>query len=216
MMDELGKLVQNLAVIIIITTFLELLMPSNKLQRYVQLILGLFVIVIILNPVLAFLDKKTEFEMGSWSGFAQGKRLETILAEGKSLSEESQKKAVGEYQGRLEKQMAALVKLIPGVEEVEVTVKLMGGQSFDMSGGIEEVFVEVKAAGGNMENFDGASEVAPVEPVEINKIGGEAAATSGNETKGKQKNNIKFQIISTICDFYGLDRERVKVRILRS
>ncbi|HBT20434.1 MAG TPA: stage III sporulation protein AF [Peptococcaceae bacterium] len=82
-MEKLGQLVQNLAVIIIITTFLELLVPNSKMGRYIQLFLGLFIIVMILNPVLNFLDGSKNLDFFSWAGSNGSDQLETILAEGK-------------------------------------------------------------------------------------------------------------------------------------
>ena len=72
-MNALKELVRSLAVIIIFTSFMEMLLPNSKMKNYVRLVLGLFVIVIILNPVLAFLDSSKDFSIQAWIEPSQNK-----------------------------------------------------------------------------------------------------------------------------------------------
>ena len=200
LMEKLGQLVQNLAVIIIITTFLELLVPNSKMGRYIQLILGLFIIVMILNPVLDFLDGSKNLDYFSWAGSGGSDQLETILAEGKNISEENWEEAVEIYGENLEKQMAALIGLIPGIEKAEVDVKLKPVDSFNTADSIEEVIVEAQASG---ESKSGV--VSPVKPIEIKE---KKSADNG------EFENLKSKILTSLSDFYGIDRKLIKVNII--
>ncbi|NLO89644.1 MAG: stage III sporulation protein AF [Clostridia bacterium] len=198
-MEKLGQLVQSLAIIIIITTFLELLVPNSKMRRYIQLVLGLFIIVMILNPVLDFLDGSKNLDYFSWADSGGRVQLETILAQGKKISEENRKEAVEIYGKNLEKQMAALIGLIPGIEKAEVKVKLKSGDPFYSADSIEEVIVEAQATG------EGKREVvSPVKPVEIKE---KKSADDG------EFENLKSRILTSLSDFFGIDRELIKVNI---
>lgn len=116
-MDSLRELVRSLAVIIILTSFIEMILPDAQMKRYTRLILGLFVILLILNPVLVFLDDGSGFAAQGWASPDDSSRLEEILDDAQQISGQSQEAAIKQYAGRLEQQISALVKLAPEVED---------------------------------------------------------------------------------------------------
>ena len=107
-MDVLKEMVRSLAVIIIFTSFLEMVLPNSKMKGYTRLILGLFVIIIVLNPVITLLDSGTDYSIEAWSSPPQNRELETIFQDAKDLAANSQESAMNEYCSRVEQQIAAL------------------------------------------------------------------------------------------------------------
>ncbi|MGE5507992.1 MAG: stage III sporulation protein AF [Chitinophagales bacterium] len=51
-MVQLTAWVQHLVLLVLVVSFLELVAPENALRRYVQLVVGLLVLVAVLNPVV--------------------------------------------------------------------------------------------------------------------------------------------------------------------
>jgi stage III sporulation protein AF len=63
-MDWISDWIRQIILIIFIATFIDLLLPSTSLERYVKLIMGLIIIVSILQPVLQLVlseDKWSKF-----------------------------------------------------------------------------------------------------------------------------------------------------------
>jgi stage III sporulation protein AF len=63
-MEWVSDWIRQIILIIFIATFIDLLLPSSSLERYVKLIMGLIIIVSILQPVLQLIlrdDKWSEF-----------------------------------------------------------------------------------------------------------------------------------------------------------
>ena len=65
-MDGLKTLIRNLAFILLLATFLELLLPGEKMRGFVRTIMGLFVIAAILAPLTNFLDLSYQNEVPAW------------------------------------------------------------------------------------------------------------------------------------------------------
>ncbi|NLL19743.1 MAG: stage III sporulation protein AF, partial [Clostridia bacterium] len=56
MMEMFQELTRNLVLLLLLATFLEMLLPKSDLTRYIRLVVGLFVLLTILQPVLDLFD----------------------------------------------------------------------------------------------------------------------------------------------------------------
>ncbi len=61
-MQFLTEWISNIILLILLATILELLLPNSSLQRYVKMVVGLLLLVIILSPLLSILSK----DVDSW------------------------------------------------------------------------------------------------------------------------------------------------------
>ncbi|UJF31258.1 stage III sporulation protein AF [Paenibacillus hexagrammi] len=56
-MDWLGGWLKSVIMVILLATFVDLLLPSNTMQRYVKTVLSLFVLLTLLSPVMQLFQK---------------------------------------------------------------------------------------------------------------------------------------------------------------
>lgn len=205
-MDSLKELVRNLAAIIILTSFLEMILPNTKMKGYTRLVLGLFVIIIILNPVLGFLGSKTEFSVQAWSSPSQDEELDNILENAKKMKAQSQESAVEEYVLRLEQQIAALVRLTPEINHAEVDVNLDPTDPLSSPGAIEKVVItaHLKDSKETVDNSKDGSAVADI------GIAGSMQFEAEIKTPREQ---IERRIQSIVGDFFGLMPDQVSVKV---
>lgn len=66
-MQTLQTLVRNLAIILLLATFLEMLLPNKSMRGFVQMVMGLFVISAVLSPITAFLNTPLAMEIPAWT-----------------------------------------------------------------------------------------------------------------------------------------------------
>ena len=125
MLDAISDLVRNVTIIVLIAGFLEMLLPSGEIKRFVKTVLGLFILVSMLNPLLGLFDKNVVSEVLAWQDPIKGAELSTILGRGEELSEEMNEKAVDMYSNNLAKQIETVVKLVKGVAWVEADVQML-------------------------------------------------------------------------------------------
>lgn len=193
-MSALKELVRSLAVIIIFTSFIEMLLPNSKMRNYVRLVLGLFVVVIILNPVLAFLGSPDNFTTQAWIEPSRTQDLENILNNAQEISAVSQQTILEDYTTKIEQQIAAIVKLIPEISNAQVMVRLKQDNTQNPWGDIDKVVITAQA----------------------NDIG---VKDSGKENSWEdssisaQPGEVERRIQAIIGDFYGLASEQVYVKL---
>lgn len=124
-MQTLHTLVRNLAVILLLATFLEMLLPNKSMRGFVQMVMGLFVISAVLAPITTFLHTPLEMEIPAWTATTH-QDLPAIATEGQGLK--LARDAVQEqYRQILINQIKALALGSEGVEGAEVDVEFEEG-----------------------------------------------------------------------------------------
>ena len=124
-MQTLYILVRNLAVILLLATFLEMLLPSKSMRGFVQMVMGLFVISAVLAPITTFLHSPLEMEIPAWTATTP-RDLPAIATEGQGLK--LARDAVQEqYRQILVHQIKALALGSDGVEGAEVDIEFEEG-----------------------------------------------------------------------------------------
>jgi stage III sporulation protein AF len=200
-LEVLTQLVKNVAAIVLLTTFLDMILPSSRMQRFIKVVMGLFVMVALLNPLLNLLQNGPEFEAFHWQ-LVKSPEKNNLLS-GNKLEEVNQEMFLEDYKRRIQGQMKALISLAPGVEDVEVEVDLIGGRKVGALEGIEQVRVVVYS-GAKTEKED----LVLVEPVVIEK---------GDDRKegihpGLQEDKkVAETVKNTLCQYYGIKPQQVRV-----
>ncbi len=199
-------LVRNIVVIVLLTTFLDLLLPSNSMRGFVKAIMGLFILVSILNPVLNIIMGYEDFEVFAWHQDSFLADNNSILVKGERLQNVNQELFLENYGQRIEVQMKALLQLIQGVEEVKVQVALQ--QAKNAQHQIKEVQVSVLNRDKEEENENEVSR--SVDPVKIELE--ESVEKQKAEVEERQLNKrIEDQIYTTLCQYFGLEKKQIKV-----
>lgn len=120
-MQTLQTLVRNLALILLLATFLEMILPNKSMRGFVQMVMGLFVISAILGPITTLLNTPLSMEIPAWTATSP-QDLPAIAVEGQGV--QVGRDAVQEqYQRILINQIKGLALGTSGVGDAEVDVR---------------------------------------------------------------------------------------------
>ncbi len=209
-MESIGEVVRNVAMVVILASVIELLLPGQEMGRYVRLIMGMFVIVAVLFPLVQWLDQDLAFEVTAWQvPTPPSANINTILEKGNRIQANNQEMAIDEYRRRLERQMQAMVQLIPAVTAAEVIIEINTGEPRTV-GQIRKVQVIVETG-----EPGGKTKQSPVTGVEVSPI------IIGNQRKeagekGQDDSKLITMVVSTLVNFYGLQPEQVSVIVVHA
>lgn len=121
-MEGLKTLIRNLTFILLLATFLELLLPGDKMKGFVRMIMGLFVIAAILAPLTDLLRLDFGNAAPAWVNVPSSDM--PVLAADPN-SKDIGKSAVREqYRRILISQIRQLVLAVDGVQDAEIEVEL--------------------------------------------------------------------------------------------
>lgn len=207
-MEVLGELVRNLAIILILASLLEMFLPSNNMSRYVQTIVGLFILVTLLNPLLNLINQDWGASLEAWSGQNQGPPLEEILAQGNRLGEADKNRATGQYKEKLAAQVKGVAGLVPGVRVQAATVKLSEQQG--VAGGLESIQLTVVLKPDAQAGLGTATKaVTAINPL---KTKANTEANAGEVTASSAQ--IR-DLQTTLANLYGLKPDAVEIKEIK-
>ena len=192
-MQTLQTLVRNLAIILLLATFLEMLLPNKSMRGFVQMVMGLFVISAVLAPITTFLHTPLSMEIPPWTTTTT-QDLPAIATEGQGVK--VGRDAVQEqYRQILVHQIEALALGTDGVEAASVDIKFEEG-----TGGVID---QPKIIGVNVTLTSAKGEIQPVQPI---TIGQQSPLTLKTQSSRAEK------VLEKISTFMSLSKEKILVQ----
>jgi stage III sporulation protein AF len=186
-LDVLTEIVKNLLVIIIVSSFLELLLPEGNVKPFVRLAIGLFVIIAVLSPSLTFLYDNPHLQVKLWDYQADEDLSRQIEQKGRKLSQSLHNSGNTYLKDKIAGQISAVALLVPGVDDVHTSVLM------DAGGNMQEVKIVVKAR--HKESQDEKVHVFNQQP----------------EEKETEQKEITAKIMQILYNFYDVDSDRVEI-----
>ncbi|HWQ43031.1 MAG TPA: stage III sporulation protein AF [Desulfosporosinus sp.] len=191
-MQTLQTLVRNLAMILLLATFLEMLLPNKSMRGFVQMVMGLFVISAVLAPITTFLHTPLAMDIPAWTATTP-QDLPVIATEGQGTK--VGRDAVQEqYRQILVHQIEALTLGIKGVEAALVDITFEEG-----AGGVTD---QPKIAMVKVTLTSVKEEILPVQPITI----GQSPTTV--KTQSPKAEEVKERIAA----FISLSKDKIIVQ----
>ncbi|MBD0380726.1 stage III sporulation protein AF [Paenibacillus sedimenti] len=226
-MDWLGGWLQAVIMVIMLATFVDLLLPSNTMQRYVKTVMSLFVLLTLLSPVMQLIKKdwnvdelitsaeKKQNEVTMLAGGGGNnymKSLDAITKEAQKLHAEGQKQS----EQMVQTQLAALMKedLQKQTDMMVKDVQVLA--QFDNNGkpGISKVWVTLNdiettkkpQAASHQKSIAVMEPVKPIDPIRIE---------SGTKLQGSILSQVNAVTEDELTPRQEQERERMARGIAR-
>ncbi|HBI27452.1 MAG TPA: hypothetical protein DDY25_06980 [Peptococcaceae bacterium] len=196
-METIFLLVRNVVFVILIAVLIEMLLPSRETRKFVEVVVGLFVEITILNPIVSFIQQEPSIELEVAEGNEE--QLQQILDQGQGLQQVQAAQAESYYGDHLEEQFAVFACMVPGVEKAETRVQFATGSSQDEVGVIERIDVLIKE-----------TSLTAVDPVEEVTIGAESGEVI---ERVETEQDMLAQVQKTVASLCGLEPDAVVVTL---
>jgi len=198
--ETIRLLVRNLVFLVMLAAFLEMLLPLQGTRRFVQVIIGLFVMLAVLGPIVTLFKQPSPLHFALPATTGDGAGLSKILEQGQGLQQVTAAQEQSAYVQRLEDQIEVMCRLVPGVKSAKADVVLTPESPLQSLGTVQKVAVSLQT---------GEQQVArPVEPVRI----GQGSPTISTPVVDQQ--GIAAQVQETVSSLFGLPKEQVTVNFV--
>lgn len=242
MLAWLSDWLRDIIAVILLAVIVELLLPNKAMQRYARLVVGLFILLTILSPILKLIQSdigtKLDEGMDEWSRSAATKEvqmpgLDQIRRDAERLSEKRELEAAKLTERTLEDSIKSELteRTKAPVDSVDAVLK-WAAVSGRQTPYISEVTVTLKSADKHTGLVHEGTQVEDVSPVavdiEIERIeDGEVGvnpAESGNDTENVEKQGRDDEkwtgaepataaaISKLIVQGWGVDADHIVVR----
>lgn len=211
MIAYLGEWIQHIVLLILMATFLDLLVPSSAMKKYVRMVVGLLIIMIILSPLLDLLQLDHERMMQSVD--------ELFKAEQDTMGEqlEKQTEELGELQdeavmSEVELLWAQEMKRDLGmnvdalISEVEIDLQIVHDQV-----DVQQVVIYLTEAEDVpiSEEVESIAVVQPVQPIKV-EINAHSTASNNDEINPDgQELIIEDKVISYLQEQWNISVDKI-------
>lgn len=188
--------IKNIIFIVLFASFLELLLPNSSMQRFVRVIMGLFIMLAILGPVIDVVQHSlTPIQVPTLSG--SGGNPTAILHDAQNFAQQRETIAATQYKKELAQQMQVMITALEGVADAKVVIETNdndGGQK----GTVKSVMVYLTPGM--------ASKTLPVKKVMIGEEG---------KTISDVNSQLAAKVKRLLTELYQLPKEIITVQGVR-
>jgi stage III sporulation protein AF len=237
-MDWLGSWLKTVVIVILLATFVDLLLPSSTMQRYVKTVMSLFILLTLLSPILQLFqpgwnanrllaaaeNKQNEAAVLAGSGQKTTMTsLETITKEAERLKAAGQKQS----QQLLQTQLAEAIKqdlqkqTDLEVDDIRVSTQIdNNGKPIITDVQVSLHVIESSKGGKQTEQDQGIAVMAPVRPitpVDIAPVDRNSPQTSeGSSAKlSSLLEQKKRDLVQAIVHDWQVPTTHIDVRIIQ-
>ncbi|HHV72921.1 MAG TPA: stage III sporulation protein AF [Clostridia bacterium] len=213
MIDILSEWVRSVTIILFLAFFLDMLIPNSSLKRYVHLVIGLFIIMIILNPLIRILDLESYDNISVFNSEDRKisrniANLDKIIENGKQIQVIGTEQTKNVLETRLAYQIEGLCLVVDGIDKVKVKLNLESEVKPGELEKIANIFLEVTLKDGEQNK----TSAELVEPVVINgREEVEEHVQGGEKYSIQSKKDIENKLKTILSSFYGIPKDKIIV-----
>ncbi|MCR1897992.1 stage III sporulation protein AF [Irregularibacter muris] len=205
MIEILSSWVQNIIYIVIFVVFLELLFPDNFMQKYVRMVSGLLIIVVILTPITKLFSKNFNVENAISQNYVDMAQIE-IKSQQEALQSHQEDLAINIYKDKITQQIKQqLSKKLEGLS-IKVELEIFEDIEEDNYGGIKEVTLYLARS------KEQKKDIKTIEKIEIGKNTDESQGQDSKKQDLIDKEKEK-EIKEYFLDFYNVPIENISINI---
>lgn len=203
MIRFLGDWIRNIALFIIFAVFLEMLMPDNSFKKYIHILLGLVLMLILTKPITSFLLKDFSLEDMIEINELEVER-QTILKEKNIIQSNQNHLIIDTYKDKLSMQIKKLIESNTDYTSNVIHIMINEDTNSEDYGTIEELKIQVT------DKQSGSPEMSTIEPIK--------PITIHTKTKKDNRINDSYRDIETekniknlLINFYNLSGDNIHI-----
>ncbi|WP_432665220.1 stage III sporulation protein AF [Wukongibacter baidiensis] len=207
MIEIIKDWITNIVTIIILISFLELLMPDGKIKKYVNLILGFIVMLVILNPILDILNNKGDIENEVFTISSELSKSEYAFVTS-NIESRQMDQLSALYKDRIKKDIAYRVESKYDVKVTEVSIEIEDKGK----GKIGEIKkLEMSVAEKTESSKDDTIPIVKIDVSDSN-IDEESKKSNNNNQQDNINIDLRNKIRDDVSNIYNLNKKSVVIR----
>jgi len=207
MIDFLRNWVLNIVTLVIFIVLIEIMLPSGRVKKFINLVSGFILIIAIINPFLGLINKNVNLAELQVTSSNLLDRSE-IEADSKILKEDQMKQTVELYKEKIISQAEESAREVKGVADAKADVIINEDYTSDTFGEIKRIFLSLRMDDVNQ----GVKPVSRIEKVEVSGSKGASDKESGVD-KGVVSNAISDELETKINKLLDVQKDKVVISL---
>lgn len=201
-----GEWIKNIALFVIFSALIEMLMPENHFRKYIHMILGFILMLILIRPITSiFFENKDIFKHLVEINQLEMER-QSIAKRSRFIESKQEELILDTYKSNLGGQIKKLIESNTNfsIGNVEVFINEdKNNHDYGMIQGVDLTLIE------NKESSSKITGIAPIKPIEINTANSAKHSKKEVHKEDELEKNIKNLLIS----FYNLSGDNIHITV---
>ncbi len=206
MIEAIKGWIINIVIVIILLSFLEILMPDSKMKKYINLILGFIVMLVILGPIIEVLNSTDNLQDDVFIISSElNKKEYSFVSSNIENKQMNQLKAL--YKDRIRKDIAYRVESKYNVKVGKVNIEIEEDNQ-ERNGGIKSLELYVLSSE-ELRNED----TIPIVKIDVSDNEKDNIEKNTNKSLDKDINiDLSRRIKEDISNIYNLNKTSIEIR----
>ena len=210
MIEALYEWMKNIIVFMIISTVILNLLGKSNYKKYVGLITGLILVLLVIGPILSLTGKISYFDF-SLDSYASLVDAQDLSKEMFSMEEQSTLDIFEQYKQVIINQTDSLLAQ-KGLTVVTMEIDVVTDKTSKDFGEILQMNI-VAAYKTNLEMPGKTGEILSIEKIEIGQISFDSEYEKGQEIEQNSLSAMENSIKIMLADFYNVDSNNININI---
>ncbi len=200
MMDFLKNWVLNIVALGLLIVIFEIIVPSGKIKKFINLVAGFILIIAVINPFVTYFSKGFSFKdiQLTDSNALDQKELEQ---QSKNVEEKQKQQIVDVYRSKIKKRIEDTVREMDGVSDAKANIVINEDYESENFGGILSVSLEVV-------NAPTEKAIKPVSKVGKVEIGKDKEVS---ENKKEVDKELKNKIEDKLSKLFDIEKSSIAI-----
>lgn len=200
-LDFLRNWVKDIAVMFILLSIVELALPNNNMKRYVNVVIGLMIIIVIISPFIKLINSSFNVEQEIFKSIVEGVQFE--YADNSDLQELHERQIKETYINMLKENVKAT---IDGILEYQVDdIKISIFEDEDNYGNIRDIEIVMAPKDGSDSYDEDTIKTIKIEEIKIDD--------SNKETEKATTFKDGDKIKDILYEKYNVPKDNIKILI---
>ncbi|KAB3527574.1 stage III sporulation protein AF [Alkaliphilus serpentinus] len=205
-MDFIRQWIVTILSVIIFITFVEILLPNSNNRKYINVVVGLLIMLVILKPVMGVINQQIPFGEEILQNTNQMEMM-TVKNHYNHVDLANKENIINLYKQQLKEQMLDRIENKMGypVDDLRINIVEEEGETFGMINSVEVYLLEEKEA----ENPKGVSDISVNVVIDGKK-------NNKPDDDSILLNNEGDEIKKDLSDFYSISQDSIIVTLLKN
>lgn len=202
MIEFLKNWVTNIIILVILISFLEIILPSTSMKRYINMIIGLLIIIVLINPFINLIAKDMNIEREVFSNILKANEMSNNED---NLSEIQDNQVILLYKESIKKEIKDLIYSKTQYKIADLSIDIIEDREDDQFGNIEGVNLAIDTTlqdTGNNDNNNITVKVGQIKEVTVK-------VTKDSSSKNKNSSTEYNDLRRLISDSYRISEKKV-------
>ncbi|EOC99765.1 Stage III sporulation protein AF [Caldisalinibacter kiritimatiensis] len=204
MMDFLKNWAVNIVILTVFVALLEIILPSSTMKKYIRVIIGFLIIIVIINPFIKLFDNYIKIEKEVFANLTKGGEFDKKTKS--SFISENNERILKLYKQNLKRSIEeTLRKRTKYITEV-IEIDIIENRKKENYGYIREIKLLVKEK--NNEPYVDKND----NHIKVNQIDEVKISIGDSKKSNKKADEVKLNsILNVLTDSYSIPKEKIYI-----